>query len=185
MGVVGGVNLMKLLLLVIGTVSMLGACSDELESCGVQGATQICQCPSGAEGAQTCSPDGIWGTCACTGSGGSLLFPDDAPVQLGTGDDSGVDDGEQCTAGDLCQCPGGACPGCPGGGCDFLCPLASSECVGNCPGGNCSQTCPPSTDCTLQCPNETLLCPLCTLPIGCTYECGGLRPVMAFCFGGN
>jgi len=57
------------LALIAGSLWVLGGCSEDLATCGVQGATISCVCNDGAEGAQTCSPDGIWGSCDCSGVG--------------------------------------------------------------------------------------------------------------------
>ena len=42
------------LLLVVSTTGMFTGCSEELESCGVEGDTNTCVCSDGTKGGQTC-----------------------------------------------------------------------------------------------------------------------------------
>ena len=82
--------------------SALG-CADsggESESSCIAGATQPCVCP-GEEGAQTCSSEGTWGACRCSGSAetegeaptGSAEAGDSASETETSEEDSAFDDG--------------------------------------------------------------------------------------------
>jgi hypothetical protein len=68
---------------------VLGACGSDFDSRTVQqeqicepGKTEVCACPGAADGAQSCSEDGLaWGECECTSpvpDGGSITYePED------------------------------------------------------------------------------------------------------------
>jgi hypothetical protein len=68
---------------VLSVVLLAGCPSDRV--CDT-GATQVCVCPSLAMGAQTCTTEGVWGTCTCgepmpDGGVGDAPVESDAPVE--------------------------------------------------------------------------------------------------------
>ncbi len=63
-------------------VTVATGCSVE-ETCGVEGETQACVCPSGAAGAQVCVASGAWAPCECERAGADALGDADAPAEVG------------------------------------------------------------------------------------------------------
>jgi len=74
----------------IAPILMIYGCSDEGENVCTPGATQICSCAGGKQGAQTCDKDGkAWGPCT-----GCSTFPDGGvpDIKVTSPDSRGVPD---------------------------------------------------------------------------------------------